>query len=67
MEAERRILLELGNDITKVRNKTDLITVLSNKIREMFTFSHSIVTLINPDHPSYTPFLLDPNLPHPGA
>lgn len=60
LEAERRILLELGNDITKVRNKTDLIIVLSNKIREMFTFSHSIVTLINPDQQSYTPFLLDP-------
>ncbi|WP_341835311.1 sigma 54-interacting transcriptional regulator [Chitinophaga pollutisoli] len=60
LEAERRILLELGNDITKVRNKTDLIVILSNKIREMFTFSHSIVTLINPDQQSYTPFLLDP-------
>ncbi|WP_298710238.1 sigma 54-interacting transcriptional regulator [uncultured Chitinophaga sp.] len=60
LEAERRILLELGNDITKVRNKTDLIVILSNKIREMFTFSHSIVTLINPGQQSYTPFLLDP-------
>lgn len=60
LETERRILLELGNELTKVREKTDLITILSYKIREMFPFSHAIVTLINDDGQSYTPFLLDP-------
>ncbi|WP_232825969.1 sigma 54-interacting transcriptional regulator [Chitinophaga alhagiae] len=61
LETERRILLELGNELTKVREKTDLITIFSLKIREMFPFSHAIVTLINPDGQSYTPFLLDPD------
>ncbi|WP_346318387.1 sigma 54-interacting transcriptional regulator [Chitinophaga sp. YIM B06452] len=60
LETERRILLELGNELTKVRAKTDLITIFSYKIREMFPFSHAIVTLINDDGQSYTPFLLDP-------
>ncbi|MBO9151334.1 sigma 54-interacting transcriptional regulator [Chitinophaga sp. GCM10012297] len=60
LETERRILLELGNELTKVREKTDLIIVLSKKIRELFTFSHSIVTLIDPGQQTYTPFLLDP-------
>lgn len=61
LETERRILLELGNELTKVREKTDLITLFSSKIREMFPFSHAIVTLINDDAQSYTPFLLDPD------
>lgn len=60
LETERRILLELGNELTKVRQKTDLITIFSSKIREMYPFSHAIVTLINEDAQSYTPFLLDP-------
>jgi formate hydrogenlyase transcriptional activator len=60
LETERRILLELGNDITKVREKTDLISIFSSRIRELYPFSHAIVTLINPDGESYTPFLLDP-------
>src|SRR5688572_29942038 len=47
LENERRILLELGNDITKVREKNDLIVIFSSKIRELFPFSHSIVTLID--------------------
>lgn len=61
LETERRILLELGNELTRVREKTDLITIFSLKMREMFPFSHAIVTLINPDENSYTPFLLDPD------
>ncbi|WP_162946414.1 sigma-54-dependent Fis family transcriptional regulator [Chitinophaga barathri] len=61
LETERRILLELGNEITKAREKTDLISVFSSKIRELFPFSHAIVTLINDDGQTYTPFLLDPD------
>lgn len=60
LENERRILLELGNDITKVREKNDLIVIFSSKIRELFPFSHSIVTLIDYEAGIYTPFLLDP-------
>lgn len=60
LEAERRILLELGNEITKAREKNDLITIFSSKIREMFPFSHTIVTLIDHEAGTYTPFLLDP-------
>lgn len=61
LETERRMLLELGNELTKVREKTDLITIFSLKMREMFPFSHAIVTLIDRETDSYTPFLLDPD------
>lgn len=60
LETEHRILLELGNEITKVREKNDLITIFSSKIRELYPFSHAIVTLIDHETQTYTPFLLDP-------
>ncbi len=59
LEKERRILLALGNDLTKVRDKNDLITLFSSRIRELYPFSHSLITLINHETGSYTPFLLD--------
>jgi transcriptional regulator with GAF, ATPase, and Fis domain len=60
LEIERRILLELGDDLTKVREKNDLIILFSSKIRELFPFSHSIVTLVEEETQTYSPFLLDP-------
>lgn len=60
LENERRILLELGDDITKVREKNDLIILFSSRLKEMFPFTHSIVSLIDHEARVYTPFLLDP-------
>jgi transcriptional regulator with GAF, ATPase, and Fis domain len=61
LENERRILLKLGDDITKVREKNDLIVLFSSRLREIFPFSHAIVSLIDHDARVYCPFLLDPN------
>lgn len=60
LEREHRILLELGDDITKIREKNDLIVLFSSRIRKLFPFSHTIVTLIDYEAQTYTPFLLDP-------
>lgn len=59
LEQERRILSDLGNDITGVREKNDLITLFSKRIKSLFYFTHTIVTLIDARDESYTPFLLD--------
>ena len=59
LEQERKILSELGNDITSVRDKNDLITLFSKRIKSLFYFTHTIVTLIDAKDESYTPFLLD--------
>ena len=56
---ERKVLLELGNDITRVRDKNDLLAFFSKRIKSHFYFTHTIVTLIDPKDASYTPFLLD--------
>lgn len=59
-ERERKILLELSDDITRIREKNDLITLFSLRIKKLFYFTHTIVTLINHEAETYTPFLLDP-------
>ncbi|HWB94747.1 MAG TPA: sigma 54-interacting transcriptional regulator [Puia sp.] len=60
LEQERRMLLDLGNDITGVRDKNDLLILFSNRIKRFFYFTHTIVTLIDYKDETYTPFLLDP-------
>jgi len=56
---ERRILSELGNDITRVREKNDLLTLFKKNIKNLFYFTHTIVTLIDYKDETYIPFLLD--------
>lgn len=59
VEQERKILLELGNDITRVRDKNDLIILFKKRIKGLFHITHSIVTLIDYIDETYVPFLLD--------
>ena len=59
LEQERKMLLDLGNDITSVRDRDDLLTLFSKRIRSLFYFTHTIVTLIDRRDETYTPFLLD--------
>ncbi|GAA4323481.1 hypothetical protein GCM10023149_24450 [Mucilaginibacter gynuensis] len=58
-EREKNILLALGNDITKVRKKNDLISLFSSRLKGLFYFTHTIVMLIDKNKQTYTPFLLD--------
>ncbi|HSC37385.1 MAG TPA: hypothetical protein VLD19_05930, partial [Chitinophagaceae bacterium] len=58
-EQERRLLLDLGNDITRVRDKNDLLTLFKQRIKGLFYISHTIITLIDYKDETYTPFLLD--------
>ncbi|NJO25437.1 MAG: GAF domain-containing protein [Bacteroidia bacterium] len=56
---ESEILLALSDDITKVREKNDLIIIFKQRIKGLFHITHSIVTLINDKEQTYIPFLLD--------
>ncbi|MBS0032112.1 sigma 54-interacting transcriptional regulator [Chitinophaga sp. 22321] len=56
---EREILLALSSDLTKVRDKNDLILLFKKRIKGLFYISHTIVTLIDYKDATYTPFLLD--------
>jgi transcriptional regulator with GAF, ATPase, and Fis domain len=59
LEQERKMLLDLGNDITRVRDKNDLLVLFSKRVKSFFYFTHTIVTLIDYKDETYTPFLLD--------
>ncbi|HWV33459.1 MAG TPA: GAF domain-containing protein, partial [Dyadobacter sp.] len=59
LERDRAILLDLGNDITRVREKSDLITLFSSRLKHFFYFNHAVVTLIEPGRDQYRLFLYD--------
>ncbi|PQA53425.1 sigma-54-dependent Fis family transcriptional regulator [Siphonobacter curvatus] len=59
LETERQLLLDLGNDITRIRDKNDLIVLFSKRIKSLFYFTHTIITLIDRKDETYIPFLLD--------
>lgn len=58
-EKEKNILLALSNDITRVREKNDLIILFKQRIKGLFHITHTIVTLIDYKDETYVPFLLD--------
>jgi transcriptional regulator with GAF, ATPase, and Fis domain len=58
-QKEKDILLALSDDLTKVRDKNDLIILFKQRIKGLFYISHSIVTLIDYKDETYVPFLLD--------
>ncbi|GAB4043170.1 sigma 54-interacting transcriptional regulator [Spirosoma jeollabukense] len=60
LERDRDILLDLGNDITKVREKNDLITLFTSRIKGLFYFTHAIISLVDWQKETYNGFLLDP-------
>jgi formate hydrogenlyase transcriptional activator len=56
---ENDILLALSDDITRVREKNDLLFLFNKRIRGLFYLTHTIVTLIDHKDETYIPFLLD--------
>jgi formate hydrogenlyase transcriptional activator len=56
---EKEILLALSDDITKAREKSDLVRVLSSRLKAYFYFTHAVISLIDKQKGTYFPFLLD--------
>ncbi|HTE24986.1 sigma 54-interacting transcriptional regulator [Flavitalea sp.] len=59
-EKEKSILLALSNDITKVREKDDLINLFSSRLKGLYYFTHAVVSLIDKQSQTYYPFLINP-------
>jgi transcriptional regulator with GAF, ATPase, and Fis domain len=67
-ELERDLLLSLSIDIAAVRSNCELLKVISERLKYLLKFSHTIVTTINEDG-TVSRFLLDPEAKsktHPG-
>lgn len=58
-QKEKDLLLTLSNDITKAREKNDLIKVFSSRLKEYFYFTHTVISLIDKQNGTYFPFLID--------
>jgi formate hydrogenlyase transcriptional activator len=58
-EAERDLLLSLSIDIASVRSNDELLNVISQRLKYLLKFSHTIVATINEDS-TVSRFLLDP-------
>src|SRR5688500_14419553 len=56
---ENDILLALSDDITRVREKNDLLILFKKRIKGLLYLTHTIVTLIDHKDETYVPFLLD--------
>lgn len=59
LEQERKILLDLGSDLTRVRDKSDLITLFSKRLKGLFNITHAIITLFDYKTETYGAFLYD--------
>jgi len=58
-EKEKNILLALSNDITKVREKDDLVKIFSSRLKDFFYFSHAVISLVDHQKNIFYPFLMD--------
>jgi len=56
---EKDILLALSNDITRVREKNDMVRVFSSRLKSYFYFTHAVISLIDKQKGRYFPFLTD--------
>ena len=63
-DLEKNILLELSDDITKVREKNDLIKLFSSRLKAHFYFTHAVISLIDQQNRTYYPFLIDRDSMH---
>lgn len=60
-EQEQDILLSISDGIARIKHRSDLLLVINNQLRQLFSFSHSLVLKINQDQTSLIKFLIDPN------
>jgi transcriptional regulator with GAF, ATPase, and Fis domain len=59
-ERERELLLSLNIDIAAVRSNDELLLVISNKLKNLVGFSHTVIFIINDDKMTAGVYLLDP-------
>jgi len=63
-EREQAMLLSISNDIATTRDKMDLLDVLHGKLRTIFSFSHTVICILNDDKKTVGTFILDPHSPN---
>jgi formate hydrogenlyase transcriptional activator len=60
-ESERELLLSLNMAISAVRNSDELLSVISQKLKNLIGFTHTVIATVNEDQSTLSAFLLDSN------
>jgi formate hydrogenlyase transcriptional activator len=60
-ELEKEVLLSLSHDVSRIRDKNDLISMINNQFKKLFYFNYSTIGVINEDSLTFSFFLTDPN------
>jgi transcriptional regulator with GAF, ATPase, and Fis domain len=58
-ESERELLLSLNMAISAVRNSDELLSVISQKLKHLIGFTHTVIATLNEDQSTLSAFLLD--------
>ena len=64
LDSEQSMLLSVSNEIAASRNKRDLLQLLHVKLGKLFSFSHTVICILNDDKRTVRTFLLDPYSPN---
>ncbi|MFC0512945.1 sigma 54-interacting transcriptional regulator [Mucilaginibacter angelicae] len=60
-ELEKEVLLSLSHDVSRIRDKNDLISMINNQFKKLFYFNYSTIGVTNEDSLTFSFFLTDPN------
>ena len=63
-EKEQAMLLSISNNFATTRDKKQLLELLHGKLRTIFSFSHTVICILNEDKNTVRTFLLDPHSPN---
>lgn len=63
-DGEQRTLLEISNDFAAIKDAKDFLDIVNNKLKGLFDFSHSVLSLITEDGHYLYPYIFDPNNPN---
>jgi len=58
-DRDKSTLIEISNDMSAIRNKNDLLSVLHKRLKKLFNFSHTLTTLTDPVTNTYTGLIFD--------
>ncbi len=59
-DTEQETLLALGNEMARIRDKNELLTLINTRLKKLFYFTHSSISAINPDRNTFYIYLTDP-------
>lgn len=58
--SERELLLSISTDLAAVRNHYELIAVITSRLKNQLTFTHTLIGIVNSDHSTFKAYITDP-------